>query len=143
APDLVAARLAQSSILADLDWNLASAERELQRAAQLAPQNIGVLGSLATVQAFHAHFDKAVALQKRAIALDPLSAIAEANLGIYLTAAGDLTAAQKAYGKSIELQPQATSVHAYFAIVKLLQGHGAAALAAAKQETGPAWRDFG
>lgn len=142
APDLAFAHIAHSDILFNFDWNVADAERELQRAAQLSPQNPKVRLTAGVLQAYRGHFDEAVALLKQVIAVDPLSAVAEKNLGVYLSASGDLPAAKKALQTAIGLQPRATSYRAGLAIVQLLQGDHATALATAKQETGPFWRTY-
>ncbi|MGH8151355.1 MAG: FlgO family outer membrane protein [Rhodanobacteraceae bacterium] len=142
APDLAVAHVAQGLILQNFDWNLAGAERELQRAARLAPQNARVLTYLPIPLFFRGDFSQAAGMWRRAAALDPLSAGIEANLGNALAAAHDWPAARRAFQRAIALQPQAVSVHALLARVQVLEGNPALAVATAKQEPGAFWRTW-
>ena len=139
APDLALAHRARGHLLQSADFDLRGAQAEYQRAAQLAPNDPGVLFNLGTMDATLGRVQQAVDLTRKAIAGDPLHAGWYAWLGGYLAALDQLDAAQQAIAKAIELQPAANDLHEQLAMVAILLGDAKAALAAAQHETDPAW----
>jgi TolB-like protein/Flp pilus assembly protein TadD len=142
-PNLSEAHLAQGGILQDVDFKFVEAEAELRRALELAPQNAAVTSYLATLLAYlGGRLDEAVALQQRAIALDPLRAGSHYSLGLYLTALGRYDEAEAAVRKVIELQPQSAQNYYRLAVIQILRGNSGAAVELAKRETDPFWRTY-
>jgi tetratricopeptide (TPR) repeat protein len=86
--------------------------------------------------------DEAVALDQRAITLDPLLVIPRQNLASHLIALGRYEEAEAALRKALELQPHAVTTQAYLAMIQILRGNSGAAVELAKQETDPFWRTF-
>ena len=139
-PDLALAHEARGVLLLSAGFNWRGAEAEFQRAAQLAPNDAGVLSDLGTLDATLGRVQSAVALTGKALAADPLGANRYNWLSVYLAGLGRLDQAQQAVEKAIELQPAADSFHEQRAVVEILRGDAQAALAAAQQETDPGWR---
>ena len=98
--------------------------------------------NLATLLAKLGRLDEAVALEQRAIALEPLRAASHANLALYLTALGRYDEAEAALRKAIELQPQSATNYQQLAMIQILRGKSGAAVELAKQETDPFWRTY-
>lgn len=82
------------------------AREHMKRGASLNPNSPLVLGLQAGTAAQKGRYDEAIALQRRVIALDPLSAMYVGNLGSYLYAAGRLEEAKAALYHSLDLSPQ-------------------------------------
>ncbi|MBX3700890.1 MAG: hypothetical protein KF903_07840 [Dokdonella sp.] len=140
APDLAQARRARGHLLLNADFDWVGAEAEYQRAVQLAPHDAGMLFSLGNVDAALGRLESAVSLTNEALARDPLRARWYNWLGFYLAGLGRLDEARHMVEAAIELQPAADSFHQQLAVIAILRGDAAAALAAAEQESDPSWR---
>lgn len=82
-----------------------SAEAHWARAKALEPDSVLVLGIGAGWALQRGLYGEAIALQKRAAEVDPLSAVAHANLASYLLAAGRFREAESELRQSLELNP--------------------------------------
>jgi TolB-like protein/DNA-binding winged helix-turn-helix (wHTH) protein/Tfp pilus assembly protein PilF len=78
-------------------------EQEMRLAAALAPEDPLVLGVLAANTARAYKLDESLALQSRAVALDPLSLVGHVNFGCYLFYAGQFEAAEAEWRVALEL----------------------------------------
>ncbi len=78
-------------------------EEEMRLAAVLAPEDPLVLGVLAANTARAHKLDESIALQSRAVALDPLSLVGHVNLGCYLFYAGQFEAAEVEWRAALDL----------------------------------------
>ena len=78
-------------------------EEEIRIAATLAPEDPLVLGVLAGNAAREHELDRSIALQSRAVALDPLSLVGHLNLGAYLFYAGNFESAEAEWRAALEL----------------------------------------
>jgi serine/threonine-protein kinase len=132
-PNSAAAYLSLMAVQAnyDLDWR--SAQASLDKAAALEPGSVDVLASAAYLQGMAGHLDEAIALQKRAIAQDPLQGGNYEGLASLLSYAGRNQEATVALQKVVELNQQA-SVQAELTEILLAQGQLQEALAAVKKE---------
>ena len=88
------------------DWDWTGADTAFKRALELEPANADVLRDAATLAAVLGHFDEAIALNRRAIELDPLLTAAHFRLGLHAYYAGQLDVAEQASRKALELNPQ-------------------------------------
>jgi TolB-like protein/tetratricopeptide (TPR) repeat protein len=139
-PDSSRAHRAHANLLmAAMDWS--GAEAEFQRAARLAPNDAGALGSLASVVAALGQNRRAVDLARKSLASNPRNAVEYTNLSGYLAALGHLDAARKAIDTAIALQPGSADQYATLAMVEIQAGNAKAALAAAQKEPPGAWHD--
>ena len=143
APDLASAHVWRGYLLLNADFDWRSAEAEYRRALQLAPDDGDAtfqFGNLLAALGQPAH---AVELTRQVLATDPLNARWHNWLGTYLIGLGRLDEAEAAVHKSIELQPGAGSFHFQLAVVGVLRGDFANAMAAAQAEPSGAWREYG
>ncbi|MDB5969929.1 MAG: tetratricopeptide repeat protein [Hydrocarboniphaga sp.] len=138
-PDLARAHFALAQ-LRRIDLQFADAEREFARAAELAPNDAGVIRQLGLMQSERGNIGGALATIDRAVALDPLSRDALFSRGLLLDLIGRFDEAEAALRKAIEIEPQAAANHSQLAITKIHQGDTSAAIAVARQETDPFWR---
>src|SRR4029453_2296129 len=122
------------------DWDFRGAEASLHRALELAPGNALVLRRAAILALNLGRLEEAIALNRRAVEQDPLSAEAFGNLGLALDAAGRFADADSARRKALELAPQRPSTRAHLALTLLARGRHEEALAEAMREPEPVWR---
>ena len=121
APDLAEAqiRLAQYEItLGKVDV----ARPHLERARQLDPGDPLVLSIGLSDAIYEGRIADAIEIQRRVVAIDPLSASHRGNLGAMLTMAGRLPEALAEMERSLELSPAAESSLMGVADVLILQG---------------------
>jgi TolB-like protein/Tfp pilus assembly protein PilF len=88
-----------------LRWDFVAAEREMKRALELAPGDVGVLGVAAGFASMLGRFDEAIALQKRAQEMDPLSNSGAYNLAFRYLSAGRTSEAEATLKKLLALEP--------------------------------------
>jgi TolB-like protein len=113
------------------DWN--GAEADLQKARALDPASEKVQGNYATLLERLGRLPDAIAVGRRATEIDPLSAIAWSNLGLYLTFHRDYSAAHEALRRCLEINPESSFGGHHMAILWLLEGNAAEALATARR----------
>ena len=113
-------------------WNLAAAEAELSR-----PQveDDFVLSARATLRKAVGDPEQAVAMQRKAVELDPAFVVWHVNLANTLLLLGQYDEAESTLRKAAELQPQANAVHALASLLAVLRGQGDVALREAQLES--------
>ena len=134
SPDLAVAHIARGSLLQNADFDWSDAEVEFRRALELAPNDGEAKFALADQLATFAKLDEAIALERQAIATDPLAHTWYAFLAYYLSLANRLDEAEQAIHRAIELQPLAEFHHSTLAGIEVQRGNAQAAIAAAQQE---------
>ncbi len=139
APDLAAAHSARSYLaFSESDWK--GAQAEIQRALQLAPNDGDAKYLYGSVLATLGQCRRAADLVQQALMTNPRNGDWYYALSQYLACGGRMADAQQALRTAIALQPQGTAYHEWAAILAILRGDAAAALAAAQEETDPGWR---
>lgn len=141
-PNLADAYAAEGWVLDRVDSNFEGALAALGKAGALAPRNSSVVLRTGVIQAGLGQWFAAVATLQRAVALDPLSGDAYFDLSLPLTQLGRYAEAEAALRRSLALQPDGTQGHAFLAIVQVLEGEAAMAVASARQEPDPFWRQW-
>jgi TolB-like protein/tetratricopeptide (TPR) repeat protein len=101
-PRLAEAHVRRSGYLW-LNGDTSGYEEEMRLAAEFAPDDPLVLGALASNAARTQNLDESIALQSRAVALDPLSLVAHLNLGCYLYYAGNFEFAEAEWRAALDL----------------------------------------
>jgi TolB-like protein/Tfp pilus assembly protein PilF len=120
------------------DWDWASADESYQRALYLEPGKGQVEASqLATALG---SFETAVALARRAVELDPISAQTFTTLGLAYWYGGQIEEAIATYRKILELNPGHSIIHGLLGLVYLTQLSEQEALAELDQVIDPFWR---
>jgi len=134
------AALGRIKLTYDRDW--AGADASFQRALALEPGN-ATARSAASLASTLGRFEEALALNRRAVELDPLSAVASSNRGLQAYDSGRLEEAAAAFKKTLELNPERPAAHTFLGQVYLAQAHPQEALAEMELEPEPFWRLYG
>lgn len=118
-----------------------TSDEHCKLAISLNPSDALVLSVSAAKAMSAARTSEAVSLQRRAIAVDPLSAPGHATLGVYLAAAGALQEAEAQFRHARELSPMLPGINAEIARVLVLQRRFAEAMALAEEMPAGPWRE--
>ena len=127
APDLAEAHVRA----AQYSWHVpdpSAAQAHIARASALDPADPLVLGIAMDCAIGEGRMEDAVEVQKRIVAIDPLSATARNNLGGLLMMVGRLPEAQAELERALELSPAGMHLASDIADVLLLQGRAQEAL---------------
>ena len=128
-PGLAEAHAAIGRIKRGYDWDWAGADAAFQKALALEPQNSAVLLGASSLQASLGHIDDAVALNRRAVEIDPLSVVAHVSLGMHAYYAGHQDQAIDAFQKSLAISPEGSEAHYLLGLVYLARSQPQQALA--------------
>jgi len=130
-------------ILTFYDWDMIAADIEFQKALELEPGNVVIIGNMAHLARVLGRFDEAIALLERAVDLEPISVIGYTNLGHCFMYTNRLEKAVEAYASAIELNPQYPAAHTFLGLVYLLQGKIEMAIREIEEESDEGWRMYG
>jgi tetratricopeptide (TPR) repeat protein len=142
-PNLAEAHVALGAIQGPYDRDWAGADASMRRALALEPENVGALLAAARGASNFGRHDEAVALARRAIAIDPLNVRGHRYVGIICQTAGLLAEAEQAFKEAIELGPDGGMVYFGLAMLYLEQGRAAEALAEIEKESHEAFHLLG
>jgi tetratricopeptide (TPR) repeat protein len=120
------------------------AEEHNHIARTLDPNDPLILGGLAGNAVDEGDIDKAIAIQRRVEAQDPLNGVVRQNLAVFLMADGQFDEAMSEFRSVLELNPDA-GLDVEIELVRLhaLQGQDTEALAAASRMPKGKYRDHG
>ncbi len=118
-----------------------TSDEHCKLAIALNPSDSLVLSVSASKAMSAGHGREAVALQRRAVAVDPLSAPGRATLGVYLAAIGELQEAESQFRHARELSPMLPGISAEIARVLVLQRRFVEAMALTDEMPAGAWRE--
>ncbi|MFI5089317.1 MAG: adenylate/guanylate cyclase domain-containing protein [Terriglobales bacterium] len=138
--NLAAAHAAMGGIKMSYDWDWAGADASYQQALALEPGNAKFVRNAAVLAKTMGRLDEALAQDRRAVELDPLSVPAHSTLGLAAYYAGRREEAAAALKKAMELNPEFPNSHALLGQVYLAQAHPQEALAEMEREPEPAIR---
>lgn len=114
---------------------LADAQRAIQRAIDINPQNADFHLTAANIEQDLGHFNACVELLRQALRLRPSFAQAHNNLGIVLSDLGRIEDASSAFTEAIRLNPQYARAHANLAAAQMRLLHLPEALNSAERAT--------
>jgi adenylate cyclase len=142
APDLAEARIALGYLKLTADLDLAGAEVEFRRAAQVAPGDYRPVDALGYLLAAQGRLDEAETMARRAVELDPLSITPLLNIARIEMASNRLDAAEASLHKAISLQPALSHAFAYLTVIDLMRNDPVAARRDADLEPAGFWHDY-
>jgi tetratricopeptide (TPR) repeat protein len=125
------------------DWDWSGADASFKRALALEPGNVTIILRAADLQVALGHLEESLALNRRSVELDPLSAEAQYVLGVAALYAGRLEEAGAAFTKALELNPAYPSTRVFLGRLYLAQSRPEEALAEINRESEPLWRLYG
>lgn len=128
--------------LGDVALDAVSAEQEIQRGLALQPEDPVLLGMLAVRQTGFGQMEAAATTLRQALRQDPLSAPMRYQQGYVYLALADYGQAENALQRASALEPSLPLVRAFLAIAQFQQGRAQEAIATARQEPVPLWRDY-
>ena len=124
------------------DGDFQSAEEYLTRALTMAPDDAVVLISASSMLKDLGQFEKALEYCRRATDIDPVGILAWQATAYANFLGGDLSAAETAVKRTLELAPQRIFTHALLALILHKQGRNEDALAQAFSEPDEFWRSW-
>lgn len=114
--------MAKGNAILSNEFNYGLATEYYQRALEINPNNVDVTGWLAFLFMARGEHEKAIAMMRRLVALDPLSVRAHRGLGDAYRAAGRYDDAISAFERALELEPGTARVHGRLARMALVRG---------------------
>jgi TolB-like protein/Tfp pilus assembly protein PilF len=120
--ELAEAHMSIGSILQDIDYDFAGAEREFKRAIDLEPNNGAAHASYAHLMATSGRTDEAAVHFKRALELEPVSVTISRSYGNFLMLTRRYDESLEQAKKTLELDP--TFVLGYFSLANVYQLQG-------------------
>ncbi|MBN8735743.1 MAG: hypothetical protein J0H27_05700 [Xanthomonadales bacterium] len=138
-PNLSLAHQAHANLLQLVDMNWRGAEAEAQRALLLSPNDAKAQFGLAYISPALGQVERAATLARQALLVDPRHSRWYEWLSYYLAAAGHLDEARAAIQTAISLRPDGVANYEQLAVIEILRGDAAGALAAAQKEPPGIW----
>jgi len=135
-PENALAYAVLGDIARDRDNDLAAAARYVERAMELDPTNVDIIGRAAFLALSLSRLDEAIALNEYAVALDPVNAQRQGYLAWTYRLAGRPDEAVAASETALMLSPGFTWQRYNIGVVMLLKGEPEAALAAIEPVSG-------
>jgi TolB-like protein/Tfp pilus assembly protein PilF len=134
-PTLPDAHTAMARIMVNNDYDLVGAEKHIEQALEVDPNNSLALAWAGSIAAYRGHFDKGIELLKQSINSDPVNFFRYGELAEALYYAGRYSEANNAIHRMLDINPTAR-VFGHIAEYSLLaQGNPAAAVAALDAES--------
>ena len=128
APDLSAGFMARGILRNLMEWDWQGASSDFEHALSLDPGDPATLAAYSHVLFFSGQHDRAIAMLRRAAALDPLSSPVWFNLGVALAHAGQPADARLALQRASSLSDVANWPEFYLGFLDLQAGDTEAAL---------------
>jgi len=122
------------------DWNIAGADRDIQKALALDSGDARIINNAAALASNRGRLQEAVDLYQRAIKLDPIRHNLYINLALTHYKLQQLDAALAAIDKALALSPDAYGVHFAKCRILLARGDAVGALTQASEEKAEWWR---
>jgi len=129
-PRLAEGYAARGVLRARWDWDWAGAEADLDRARSLQPGDAVSQRRYGILRLMLGRPAEAIAALRKAIDLDPLSAIAYSWLARAYVTTGDLGQANAAIGRAVEIAPESEDMQVAQGFLALLEGNPSAAMKA-------------
>ncbi len=133
-PNYAPALASLSFISKAYDNDLVAAAEYLERALQLEPTNIAIIGTAALLYSSLGRFDEATAFNEFTVSRDPVSAAGHSNLGLNYNSAGRWDDAIASFNTALKLSPGYSGTMYKIGIAQMLKGEPRAALESMLQE---------
>ena len=134
-PNLAIAHAVLGNVHDVYDWDWAAADREINLALKLAPNDAIILVSAARQSLITGRWDDALRLLNASLEQDPLSPGGYIHLNWIQIRRGRLAEAEAAVRRTLDISPTFSYGHYYLGITLLARGQGEAALAEFQKES--------
>jgi cytochrome c-type biogenesis protein CcmH/NrfG len=114
--------------------SLTLAAQHYERAMELAPSNVRIVGDAASLLKGLGRMDECIALDEYVVARDPVNPVGFFNLGGSYLYAGRYADAIAAYRKALQLSPNRLGGHYHLGLAQLLSGNAAEAMQSMDRE---------
>jgi len=142
-PDFAPAISGLGWIAMQRDGDFRAAAKYYERALELAPTNVAIIGDASVLVQFTGRLDEAVKLVEYASARDPINPIGFANLGMLYRYSGRLDEAIAAFRTAISLSPDRIGSHYQVGVALLRNGQPQVALESFRREQSDDWKVMG
>ncbi|MFT4178579.1 MAG: hypothetical protein QM612_03835 [Thermomonas sp.] len=142
APNSAESHRANAAWLGGIALDPSGAMDATRRALALAPQDAGLLTTLAVQQTAFGQLREAAETLRHALKLNPLSAPTLFSLGGVYLGMADYPQAEHVLRQALALQPDITLANALLAIAVFQQNRPAEAVEIARREPVPLWRSY-
>jgi eukaryotic-like serine/threonine-protein kinase len=142
APRLVEAYVARAHVRMDRNWDYVGARSDLDFALSVDPNNKELLQAYAAYLWISGNVPKALEIQRRNVARNPLASTAWDWLGKLLSDARDYPGARQAFARAEELSPYSDYRLLLRTLVEIYAGNHEAALRLARSNPEPDRRDY-
>jgi serine/threonine-protein kinase len=143
SPRLVEAYVARAHVRMDKDWDYKGATADLELASRVDPNNLELMQLYAAYWLHSGNVRKALELQQRIVARNPMASTAWDWLGVVLVSARDYPAARQAYERAEQLSPYSDYRLLLKSLAEMYAGNAQEALRLARANTDPDRRDYG
>jgi TolB-like protein/Flp pilus assembly protein TadD len=134
-PNLASGHANLAEVYRAYDWNWAAADREIQLARTLAPNDPDVLFISAVQAQSVGRWDDALKFINASLVLDPLNPPGHMVLNFVQLGRGRLEEAEAAIRRTVELNPTFTHGHYFLGVVLLARGEPQSALTEMEEDT--------
>jgi len=117
------------------DQDLALAARHLERALELEPSHLTIIGTAASLLSTLGRLDEAIILDEYLVSRDPISPTGHGNLGKNYLAVERWDSAIEAYQAALRLSPGRIGANFFLGTALLFRGEAAEALSHMQQES--------
>jgi len=142
-PNLATAWARLSLIQSVFEWDWAGAEKSMQKALDIAPDDVLVLSAAGNLANVMGRPDESLAYYQRILVDDPLNMINLYNAAEQLHRRGDLKESELAFRRLLELNPEDWGSHTQLAIIMLQQDRAQEAWAELEREVDPQQQEYG
>jgi TolB-like protein len=142
APRLVEAYVARAHVRMDRNWDYVGAKSDLDLASGIDPNNLELLQSYATYWWISGNVARALEIQRRNVARNPLASTAWDWLGKLLSDARDYQGARQAFDRAEQLSPYSDYRLLLRTLVELYTGNHGEALRLARSDPDGERRDY-
>jgi TolB-like protein/Tfp pilus assembly protein PilF len=142
-PDLATAWARLSLIQSIFEWDWTEADKSVQKALALAPNDRRVLGAAGNLANMLGRPDEASSHFQRVLEDDPLDLVTLYNSADMLHRQGQLEQSEAGYRRLLELNPEDWGSHTQLAIIMLQQGRAQEAWDELELEVDPQQQEYG
>ena len=133
-PDAPEVLVAHGMLLRLDDWKWLEAERALEMARLLRPNDADVIIAAGVLKAAIGRRTEALDLARRALELDPLNSTAQVEIGLIHSFIGDPAEAERRFRRAIEISPEMPRIRWFLAYSLARRGQAAGASQLGREE---------